>query len=367
MAQRVRVSGWQVSAVVLAIALLVSAPAPAARGQGPDQTAEFAAAMQEGNQALAQRKFLAAIDAFKKANDIRKKQSPEALFAMSRAYFAMSAFKDAADRCTEALKFTGEDTRLQGQMRYMHGLSFVALGLQKGSTGEFKTAEEDFRATLQLTDKIPVAGFQLGSLLMRQGRDQEGVAALEAYIPLGGNAPEVEEARRMIANPRRARENYAPEFSLVTMQGELLQLKDLHGKAVLIDFWGTWCPPCRASTPDIVKFYKKHTNDPFVMIGVAVHDKEEPWKDYVKEHEMVWPQYFDTGARIARLFNVTAYPTYLILDGDGVIRSRQLGWGPGMLGEIEREIKRAMKPSGGEPGAPGAPGAPNDKYSIFKF
>ena len=349
MVQRVRVSGWQVSAVALAIALFVSAPAPSARVQGPDRSAEFTAAMQDGNQALAQRKFLAAIDAYKKANDIRQKQSPEALFAMSRAYFAMNAFKDAADRCTEALKFTGEDTRLQGQMRYMHGLSFVALGLQKGTTGEFKTAEEDFRATLQLTDKIPVAGFQLGSLLMRQGRDQEGVAALEAYIPLGGNAPEVEEARRMILNPRRARENYAPEFSLTSLQGELLQLKDLHGKAVLLDFWGTWCGPCRAATPDIVKFYKKHSKEPFVMIGIAVNDREEPWKEYINEHEMAWPQYFDAGSRIARLFKITAFPTYLILDGDGVIQARELGWGPGTTGTLEREIKRAMKPTGRAP------------------
>ncbi len=309
----------------------------------PDRTAEFAAAMQAGNQALAQRKFMAALDAFKKANEIKGKQSPDAFFSMSRVYFAMGAYKDAADRCLDALKFTGDDTRLQAQMRYMHGLSYVALALQKDTTGEFKDAEADFRAALELTDKLPAAGFQLGSLLLRQNREEEGIKALEAFIAKSGNSPDAEEARRMIANPRRARESYAPEFSFTSLQGELIQLKDLQGKAVLLDFWGTWCPPCRASTPALVKFFKKHANEPFVMIGVAVNDKEPDWKAYIKEHGMDWPQYFDATKTMARTFQITGFPTYIILDGDGVIKSRQLGWGNGAEGLLEGEIKKAIK------------------------
>lgn len=342
---------WIAGAVIAAVTVVTGTALLVARAaQDPaDKSAQFAAAMQDGNQALAQRKYLAAIDAFKKANDLKGKQSPEAFFSMSRAYFAMSAFKDAAEACTNALKFSGDDKRLQGQMRYMRGLSLVALGIQKDTDREFKDAEADFRATIELTDKVPLAQFQLGSVLLRQKRDAEGISELGQYVAMGGNAPEVEEAKRMIANPRRARESYAPEFALTSLQGELIQLKELQGKAVLLDFWGTWCGPCRAATPDIVKFYKKHEKDPFVMIGVAVNDKNDLWKAYVKEHDMAWPQYFDTGSKIARMFQVTAFPTYIILDGDGVIKARQLGWGPGTTGALEYEIKQAMKSGRHEP------------------
>ncbi len=340
--------------VGIAVAVVVlTAPRPLAKAQGaqdsPEKAAQFAAAMQDGNQALTQRKFMAALDAFKKANEIKDKKSPDALFNMSRAYFAMAAYKDAADRCTEALKFTGDDKRLQGQMRYMHGLSYVALALQKDTTGEFKEAEADFRATLELTDRIPAAGFQLGSLLLRENRDADGIKELEAFVARGGAAADVEEARRMIVNPRRARESYAPEFSFTSLQGELVQLKDLQGKAVLLDFWGTWCPPCRASTPSLVKFYKKHANEPFVMIGVAVNDKEDAWKAYIKENAMDWPQYFDKGQTLARVFKVTAFPTYIVLDGDGVIVARELGWGNGAEGLIDGAIKKAIKSARHEP------------------
>lgn len=302
--------------------------------------------MQEGNQALAQRRYLAAVDAFQKANSLKNKQSPEAYFAMSRTYFAMRAYKDAADACTNAMKFTGDDKRLEGQMRYMRGLSLVALAIQKDTDKEFKDAEKDFRAAVELTDKIPLAQYQLGALLMRMNRDDEGKAELAHYLEVGGNAPEMEEARRMIENPRRAREDYSPEFAVTSLQGELIQLKDLRGKAVLLDFWGTWCGPCRQSTPDIVRFYKKHEKDPFVMIGVAVNDKQDAWKSYVNEHQMVWPQYFDTGSRIARLFGVTAYPTDIVIDGEGLIKTRQMGWGPGTTGLLDGEIKKAIKAAG---------------------
>jgi thiol-disulfide isomerase/thioredoxin len=340
--------------VGVALLLLSAAPdarfvaTPSAQGSS-DAAAQFAAAIQEGNQALAQRRYLAAIDAYKKANGLKDKKSPEALFNMSRAYFAMEAYKDAADRCTDALKFTGDDKRMEGQMHYMHGLSYVALALQKGSTGEFKDAEADFRATLAATDKIPVAQFQLGALLMRQNRDEDGIKELEAFVSAVGSGPDVEEAKRMIANPKRARESYAPEFAITSLQGELVQLKDLKGKVVLLDFWGTWCPPCRASTPSLVKFYKKHMNEPFVMIGVAVHDKEPDWKAYVKEHGMDWPQYFDTGSKMARAFQITVFPTYIILDGDGVIKSHQFGWGNGAEGLLDGEIKKAIKSNRHDP------------------
>jgi thiol-disulfide isomerase/thioredoxin len=330
-----------------AVALLVAGTCGALLvAQSPDREQDYRAAMQAGDQAIARRQFRAAIDAFKRANALHDKRDPLANFGLSRAYFSMEAFKSAADACTEALKFTGDDRRLEAQMRYMRGLSLVALGVQKGGTREFRDAEADFRTTLDLTDQIPIAAYQLGAVLLRQNRDDEGIQVLQAYVDRAGGSADVEEARRLIANPRRAREPYAPEFSIVTLGGEYLALEDLRGKVVLLDFWGTWCGPCRAATPDIVRFYNKHADDPFVMIGVAVHDREDAWKAYIDEHRMVWPQYFDRNDQLARAFKVTGFPTYLVLDADGIIKARLLGWGPGITNRLEEEIKRAIKARG---------------------
>ena len=96
--------------------------------------------------------------------------------------------------------------------------------------------------------------FNLGLVLLRMERDDEGVSELREFVKLVPNAASAAEARRMIADPRRARVSFAPDFAVVSLDGQKLSLESLRGKTVLIDFWGTWCPPCRAATPDLVRW-----------------------------------------------------------------------------------------------------------------
>ena len=97
----------------------------------------------------------------------------------------------------------------------------------------------------------------------------------------------------MIDNPRRGRENYAPDYAFASLAGDYVSSKELIGKTVLLDFWGTWCGPCRAATPDLVRLHKKYRDGPFEMIGISSDkpDDKEKWVEYIAKTKMEWPQY----------------------------------------------------------------------------
>src|SRR5215218_1784706 len=98
----------------------------------------------------------------------------------------------------------------------------------------------------------------------------------------------------MAENPRRARENYAPDFSFTSSEGEHIALGDLRGKVVLLDFWGTWCPPCVDSVPELRTLHKCYSNEPwFVLIGISSDNDEEKWQEFTVKNKMIWPQYRD--------------------------------------------------------------------------
>jgi hypothetical protein len=84
-----------------------------------------------------------------------------------------------------------------------------------------------------------------------------------------------------------------------------------------------------------------------VFIGVAENDREKPWSAYIEKSGMNWPQYLDTTGKMAILFRVVSYPTYIIIDRDGVVRARQSEYMPGKTpGWIEDEIKKTLKTKG---------------------
>lgn len=152
-----------------------------------------------------------------------------------------------------------------------------------------------------------------------------------------------------------APEETAPGFFLITLDGEYVSLEDLKGKVVLLDFWATWCGPCRESVPHLRHLNRKMKDAPFVIVGLSVDHDQEELLAFVEAEELNWPQYWDKRRELAQLYGVNGYPTYILIDHQGSIVFEFEGWGEGVGPIIEAEvamaIRKAMKaPQASSPG-----------------
>lgn len=151
-------------------------------------------------------------------------------------------------------------------------------------------------------------------------------------------------ARKLVENPRRARENFAPDFSFTSSEGEHITLDDLRGKVVLLDFWGTWCPPCVESVPELRDLYKRYSKDGvFMLLGISSDSDEAEWKEFTAKNKMVWPQYRDKDRRIHRSFGIRAFPTYVLIDHEGIVRFTSVGMSWRSAADLSEAIKKQMK------------------------
>lgn len=327
--------------LLVVLSCLISTPA-LPRAQEQDKGAAFDTKMRDANTMLTRRQWEDALRIFKDANALQDKKSPKAHIGMARAYQGLDAHKSAADACTEALKHANGDQAIELEARNLRGISMFALG-DKPDDKRLKQAEEDFRVVLSLSDKYPIARYNLGVVLMKQGRDEEGTSELKAFLEGNTNPAEASNAKRFIENPRRARERFAPDFSITTLEGEFLTLDDLKGKVVLIDFWATWCKPCVLATPGLARIAKKFKDQPFTIVGVSADRERDAWKNFIEEHKLGWPQFLDAKRTLATSFGVTGYPSYILLDHEGIVRYTKVGWGPTVDGEIESQARKLLR------------------------
>ena len=308
-----------------------------------DDTAEIE--IQKGNEFLRRSKFEEALKAFKRANDLRNKSCAKCLYGMAQAYFAMDAYKNAADTADKLIAVAGHD---KGAVLYSHnvkGLSLRAMAEGKDQK-KLGQAEAAFRAGIahDSTGQLPILRFNLGYVLLQLNRDAEGISELKKFLESKSEDHYASQAEKIIANPRRAREAYAPDFSIVTAQGEHISSDDLLGKVVVLDFWGTWCPPCVESIPSLRSLHKKFSKESsFVLIGVSSDSDEETWSSFIEKEKMIWPQYLDRKREIQRLFGVRAFPTYIVIDHEGIMRFKSIGTSWERSVDLSDAIKKYVK------------------------
>ncbi|WP_099290125.1 TlpA disulfide reductase family protein [Butyricimonas sp. Marseille-P3923] len=118
----------------------------------------------------------------------------------------------------------------------------------------------------------------------------------------------------------------APEFTLARRDGSLLSLSDFRGKVVVLDFWASWCKPCRASFPWVREFYKEYKDKGVEIVGVSIDEKKASWEKALDEEQLPWPQVLDEkakgGYRVDKLYHVQAVPMFVIVDKEGKIVMR---------------------------------------------
>jgi cytochrome c biogenesis protein CcmG/thiol:disulfide interchange protein DsbE len=120
--------------------------------------------------------------------------------------------------------------------------------------------------------------------------------------------------------------NSAPDFELVDLNGETITLSDYEGKVVFVNFWATWCPPCRQEIPGFVEVYEKYKDEGLVILGVAVSDRENKVKEYVKSNDMTYPCAMGTNQIVKDYEPGNAIPATIIIDRDGKIHHKHVGY-----------------------------------------
>jgi len=146
--------------------------------------------------------------------------------------------------------------------------------------------------------------------------------------------------------PRLERE--APDFSLRTLDGKEVQLSDFRGRPVWINFWATWCPPCRAETPDIQEVYENHESDGLVVLAISIGESPSTVSDYVKRTGTTFTTGVDQTTSIAAQYRIVGIPTHFFIDREGVIRE----WRIGSMSKktMENKVKEIMSPVAAETG-----------------
>ncbi len=116
----------------------------------------------------------------------------------------------------------------------------------------------------------------------------------------------------------------APDFTLPTVNGDTLSLSDLQGNVVILNFWATWCPPCRAEIPSFIELQKEYGDQGLTIVGVAL-DKPEAVVQFYKDNHMNYPVVFGTREVAAAYGGITGIPTTFILDRKGRIVKKFIG------------------------------------------
>lgn len=119
----------------------------------------------------------------------------------------------------------------------------------------------------------------------------------------------------------------APDFTMNDPNGKPIQLSSLRGKVVMIDFWASWCAPCRQENPNVVKLYQKYNTKGFEIIGVSLDRTKEDWVQAIKDDQLSWLHVSDlqyTQNAVARLYSVNAIPQTYLLDKEGKIIAKGL-------------------------------------------
>ncbi len=123
----------------------------------------------------------------------------------------------------------------------------------------------------------------------------------------------------------RQRDNAMENFTLKSLDGADINLRDYDGQVVLLNFWATWCPPCTAELPDIDAFYNAHKDEGFVVIAVNAQEDAQTVDAFIKAKGFNFPVALDSQASLMQRYSVRGLPTTFILDRDGVIRHTQSG------------------------------------------
>jgi len=135
----------------------------------------------------------------------------------------------------------------------------------------------------------------------------------------------------------------APDFTLDTQDGKAMSLSDLRGQVVMINFWATWCGPCRKEMPLLDALYQRYNRLGFALLGVNVEEDPSGAAKYLAETPVTFPILFDRANEVSELYQVNAMPSTVLVDRQGNVRFLHKGYQPGYENEYQDQIRQLIR------------------------
>ena len=145
------------------------------------------------------------------------------------------------------------------------------------------------------------------------------------------------------AIPAIAPSGAAPDFTLRTMSGPNMRLAEQRGRVVMVNFWATWCGPCRQEMPQLDRLYQKYKSSGFVLLGVNVDDDVLKAADVAGKLGVSFPVLLDTDKAVSRLYDLSTMPSTVLIDRDGKVRYVHRGYLTGYEDNYDKQIRELLK------------------------
>lgn len=311
---------------LLMLGSLVLAQAPASN---------FNIEMEAGKSFAAQSNYAEAVKHFNKANQMQQGKCSECYVWLARMDMGVDSLQQALKETEQAVSTAAPGPEFARAQLY-HGIVLAR-------KGNFAAAETALKAAATANPACVECRFNLGFVLLKESKDADGVAILKTVASEFSGTPRGNEIQRLIADPGLIRKNYAPEFSARLSTGEEVNLDALKGKVVLLDFWGTWCEPCRVSLPLLKDLAAKVDSTQVAIVSIDEYDPKSKWEQYVHANGMTWGQVYDGDLSLHNAFRVDGFPRYYVLNKEGIIVAQFKGWNQNGESTIADAIAAALK------------------------
>ena len=135
----------------------------------------------------------------------------------------------------------------------------------------------------------------------------------------------------------------APNFTLESRDGGSVSLAELEGQVVMINFWATWCVPCRQEMPHLQALYERYNGLGFELLAVNVEDNPAGARKWLEETPVTFPVLFDARNDVSKLYKVVAMPSTVLVGRDGTMRYIHHGYKPGYEGEYQNQVRALLR------------------------
>lgn len=135
----------------------------------------------------------------------------------------------------------------------------------------------------------------------------------------------------------------APDFDLLSRDGTRIALADLKGQVVLVNFWATWCGPCREEMPHLEALYQRYSDLGFTLLGINVEEDASGADEFLADTPVSFPILFDPENRVSKQYQVVAMPSTVLIDRTGHMRFIHHGYKPGYENDYQSQIRALLR------------------------